>query len=297
MRRSSRRQSVPTGSFASEALTDGERWTREQLDALGEAGFAPSGVLRFLLASLRRSADVRAARPELVRQSRSWMAAGAGLWCALALARVEPYRSQVARGLAWWAVTAVMLEQHLGMVETLDGEPRPLGPADAATLVRAWLVPIAATRPTAIVCALGGASDALDGRLARATAPTRAGRDLEGLVDGCFIAASLVGLRRAGALGRKAAAAEAARVGAGVGYALVSYFGRRSPPRHDLLRAGRLTAAVRLGGLTVAAAGHRQAGTAILAAGTGLGSVQVLLSLRRSTPGATGSRARARART
>ena len=49
--------------------------------------------------------------------------------------------------------------------------------------------------------AAGAISDVLDGVLARRSGPTRAGRDLEGLVDACFGAAALRGaLRRTGDL-------------------------------------------------------------------------------------------------
>jgi hypothetical protein len=79
------------------------------------------------------------------------------------------------RGSAWhW---------HMGMFETEDGLPRPLGHADALTLSRAWLVPAIADDLDPRLLAIAIATDALDGIAARATEPTRAGRDLEGLVD------------------------------------------------------------------------------------------------------------------
>ena len=54
------------------------------------------------------------------------------------------------------------------------------------------------------MCGLAGVTDALDGALARCAEPTRAGRDLEGLVDASFALAALRGLTRAGRLGRAA---------------------------------------------------------------------------------------------
>ena len=104
--------------------------------------------------------------------------------------------------LTWWAATALMLDWHLGMFETEDGRPRNLGAADALTLARAWLVPVALDTPTPLVCVAAAATDALDGPAARRAGPTRAGRDLEGLVDACFTAAALRGARRHGWLGR-----------------------------------------------------------------------------------------------
>ena len=62
---------------------------------------------------------------------------------------------------------ALMVDWHLGMVETEAGQPRPLGPADAATLTRAWLVPLAAARLDARRAA-GGLRLRRRGRQARA---------------------------------------------------------------------------------------------------------------------------------
>lgn len=241
-----------------EALTEGERWTREELERLLAARFGPRAIAGFLGASLARSAKVRRERPDLARQSRRWLAAGAAAYL--------PFDGR-GRALGWWAATALMLDWHLGMVETPEGEPRPLGPADAATLARAWLVPLAARRPTAAVCAIGGATDVLDGRLARATQPTRAGRDLEGLVDACFVAAALRGLAREGRLPRPILAAEGARLGAGFAYALAARLVRGERPDDDLLRAGRATTVLRIGGLAAAAAGARRTGSALVATG------------------------------
>ena len=121
---------------------------------------------------------------------------------------------------------AVMLDWHLGMFETEDGRPRNLGAADALTLARAWLVPVALDAPTPLVCLAAAATDALDGPAARRAGPTRAGRDLEGLVDACFAAAALRGARRRGWLGRAPVAGELARIGAGFAYAVGVWFGR-----------------------------------------------------------------------
>ncbi|HEV2819116.1 MAG TPA: CDP-alcohol phosphatidyltransferase family protein [Solirubrobacteraceae bacterium] len=262
------------------ALTSGQRWAAEQLEELRGARFAPGALGAFLVASLRRSAEVRAARPDLARQSRRWMTAGAVAWLALAFARVEPFCSRRRAGLGWWAATALMLDWHLGMLETPRGAPRPLGPADAATLARAWLVPVVATHPTALVCLIAGASDVVDGRLARATAPTRAGRDLEGLVDACFLAAALAGLRRRRALGRGVVIAEGARVTAGIAYAVYEYFGQARAPDEEVLGAGRASTAARLGGLAAAAAGRRRVGGTLLAAGSTAGLAEVAMRMR-----------------
>jgi phosphatidylglycerophosphate synthase len=170
--------------------------------------------------------------------------------------------------LAWWALTCLMLDWHLGMFETDDGRPRPLGPADALTLSRAWLAPAVLESPGPALAAAGFATDVLDGVAARSLGePTRAGRDLEGLADACFAAALLAGLRRRHAIGPAASAAELTRLGAGFSYSLAAYFGRAEPPDRALTLAARPTTVLRAGGLIAAAAGRRRLGTALVAAG------------------------------
>jgi hypothetical protein len=211
-------------------LTEGEAWTREQLATLLAAASARA---RWRGSSPRRrpartpsggAPGPRAPEPAVDGDRR-------GAYALRAAARRGAPR-EAAGAAAWWAATAVMLDWHLGMLETPEGEPRPLRPADACTLARAWLVPVVAARPSPATCALGALSDVADGRLARAAGkPTRAGRDLEGLVDFCFAVAALRGLVRDGRLGRPVVAAEVARTSAGFGYALFAYFGRAERPR------------------------------------------------------------------
>jgi hypothetical protein len=263
--------------------TAGEAWTRDQLERLRARRFRPAAVVAFLVASQRRAHEVRRARPQVARREAAWAAIGFAGWLGLAAAGVEPFRARLRPGLAGWAATVVMLDWHLGMLETPAGHPRNLGPADAATLLRAWLVPAVAHRPSPALCAAGLASDVLDGRLARATAPTRLGRDLEGLVDVAFAAAVLRGSWRRGWLGRRVAVAEAVRLGAGVTYATMSYLGRARPPDAGTLHAARVVTPLRAAGLLLAAAGRRRGAEALLLAGAG-------------TSVALGARATARAR-
>jgi hypothetical protein len=241
-------------------MTEGEEWAREQLELLLRARFTPAAIARFLAASFRRSAQVRRARPALARQAWAWLGLGALPWLAAGRRGV--------RGLAWWAAVALMLDWHLGMMETEEGRPRPLAAADALTLLRAWLVPVAARGPTPAICGLAAVTDALDGPLARRVGPTRAGRDLEGLVDASFGIAALRGARRRGWLGRRAVGAELLRLSAGVAYALLVYFGRARPPDPALVRAARATTPVRVGGLVAAGAGRRRLGEALLIGGS-----------------------------
>ncbi|MGI8802643.1 MAG: hypothetical protein ACR2KV_10805 [Solirubrobacteraceae bacterium] len=258
---------MPVDANTSGPHTAGEVWARGALEALLAGRFTPRASAAFVTASWARSAEVRTARPELAAQSRRWLAAGALLWLTLAAARIAPFRRAAPAGLAWWAATGVMLDWHLGMFETDDGRPRPLGLADALTLGRAWLVPVAFAAPVPPVLLAGAASDVLDGLCARRSEPTRAGRDLEGLVDTCFTVAALAGLRRAGRIGPTPARAEALRQGAGFAYALYAYFARAEPPDRRLVGAARGSTVMRVGGLVVAAGGRRRLGDWLVAAG------------------------------
>jgi len=248
-------------------LTDGERWARSELAELLGRRFSPPAIAGFLLHSQRRAGQVRAARPALGRQAWSWMALGAVIWGGLAAGGAEPFRRRARSGLAWWASCAVMLDWHLGMVETADGHPQPLGVADALTLVRAWLVPVAADSPTPLVCAAAAGTDVLDGRFARRGEPTRIGRDLEGLVDTCFAVAALRAARRKEWVGSGAVRAELARQGAGFAYALWIYFGRAAAPDPLITRAARLTTPLRVGGLIAAGGRRRRLADALIAGG------------------------------
>jgi hypothetical protein len=198
------------------------------------------------------------------------------------VAGVAPFDRRVRAGLGWWAASALMLDWHLGMVETEDGRPRPLGPADALTLLRAWLVPAVLDEPRPVLVAIAGASDVLDGVAARAGEPTRIGRDLEGLADACFAMAALRGARRRGLVGGAATAAELTRLGAGVGYAIAVWFGTAAPPDPALLRAARLTTPVRVGGLVAAGLGRRRLAEALVLGGCAASTAAVGRALARA---------------
>jgi hypothetical protein len=160
-----------------------------------------------------------------------------------------------------------MLDWHIGMLESEDGEPRNLSAADACTLVRVWLAPAAADTPRPWMCVLAFASDGLDGRLARAAVPTRLGRDLEGLADAVFAAAALRGARRRGWLGRGAAGAELARIALGAGYAVLVWFGSTQAPDPRVMHAARVTTPVRAAGLIAAGLGRRRLAGALVITG------------------------------
>jgi len=261
--------------------TAGELWAREQLERLREARFGPCAVARFLADSQRRANAERRARPATARRTRRWIGVGAGAWAALALADREPFRRRAGAFAAWWGLTWLMLDWHIGMAETPDGRPRNLGPADACTLARVWLVPAAADDPAPWLCALAFASDGLDGRLARATEPTRLGRDLEGLADWAFQAAALSGAVRRGRLGRGAGIAELVRLGAGLGYAVCVWFGSASAPDPRVLHAARIATPVRMGGLVAAGLGRRRAADALVCGGAAWSALAIARALLR----------------
>ena len=268
-------------------LTEGERWAREQLQSLRARRFTPAAVAVFLFESWRRSTAKRRERSALARRARHWTVAGTVAWLALAAVGVEPFRGRLRDGLTWWSVTALMLEWHLGMIETEDGRPRNLNAADALTLTRAWLVPVALDSPTPLVCAAAAVTDTLDGPLARRAGPTRAGRDFERLVDACFAAAGLRGALRRGWLPPVVVAAELLRLGAGLGYATAAYFIRARAPRTQVLRAARAATAVRATGLALAGTSHRRTAAAFVAVGS---SVSVALAGASLRPHAVPSR-------
>ena len=262
--------------------TEGERWAEDQLRSLLAARFAPRACARFLLASQRRTNLVRRERPAVARQAWLWIAVGAFVWVGLASAGAQPFARRRRLGLGWWAATGLMLDWHIGMVETEDGQPRPLGPADAATLVRVWLAPVAADGPTPAVCAVALASDGLDGALARRGEPTRIGRDLEGLADACFAVAALRGALRRGWLGGPAAALELARLGIGLGYTLSVYFASARAPDATVVRAARLTTPVRAAGLLAAGLGRRRWADGLVSGGAVWSALAVVRAVRRT---------------
>ena len=160
-----------------------------------------------------------------------------------------------------------MLECHLGMLETADGRPRRLGPADALTLARAWLVPVVADAPRAAPLLVAAVADALDGIAARACAPTRAGKRFDGVVDGAILVAALAAADRHRSLTRATIALELARLTAGAAYATCSYFASAKPPQPSLGRAARAATPLRLAGLVCASLGRRRTGGRLVTLG------------------------------
>jgi phosphatidylglycerophosphate synthase len=258
--------------YSPRPLTEGEQWTAESLAALRRRRYRPGAWRAFVRDSLARSRASRAQRPALARQAAHWGAAGAATWTGtvLVLRRRGAPSPGLAGGLAWWLAVWQMLDWHLGMAEGGDGVPRTrLSPADAVTLARFWLVPAlpAAARAGAALPALvaiGGATDWLDGALARRDGRTRLGRDLDTTADLAFFSCAALTAHRAGRLGPVGAGALGLRHAAGLTLSLVAVFGRA---RRPAIRARPWGGALRLAGLVLCIAGRDRAGTAILVAG------------------------------
>jgi phosphatidylglycerophosphate synthase len=258
--------------YSPRALTEGERWTAIELASLRAQRYRRSAWIAFVSHSLRRSAETRKGRPVLARQAQRWGLLGGGAWILAWLCehRRRGPRQPLASGLVWWFSASQMLDWHLGMAEGGDGIPRPrLGRADAVTMARIWLVPLlpalaVTPRRLAVMIALGGVSDGLDGALARRDGRTRLGRDLDTFADLFFLQSATHAARRAGRLGPRGAVAIATRHGVGVGLAGGAVLARA---RRPAIRARRSGALLRFGGLTLAAAGHERPGTALLILG------------------------------
>jgi phosphatidylglycerophosphate synthase len=237
-------------------LTEGEQWSRDLLDRLRDRRFSPDAWREFVADALERARRTRARRPGLTAQSRRWGAAG--------LAAALPFGPRPA---AWWATWWALVDWHLGMAETPAGEPRPLRAQDTLTLARLWVAPIVRHHPHPALLAAALATDVADGALARRAGPTRLGRDLDSTADTLLIDQALRGLIDAGKLPPSLLKLERARLALATAVVLTSYFARSEPT--PPMSARRPAAALAGAGLLLAATGHRAAGTAALAAGSG----------------------------
>jgi phosphatidylglycerophosphate synthase len=261
--------------FSPRPLTSGERWTARELEALRGRRYAPRAWLAFVSHSLERARETARARPALARQSRRWGLYGAAGWLASCKTAKLTGRTGIELrplpGLAWWLAVWQMLHWHLGEAEGGNGVPRDrLGRANAVTLTRFWLVPILyGTRRTsvglAVVIAAGGLTDALDGHLARRDGRTRLGRDLDTFADLVFVCTATFAAYRGERVSPLAASALAVRYSLGLAIATTAVF---KHARRPAIRARPSGAALRFGGLALATAGARRAGSALLLAGS-----------------------------
>jgi phosphatidylglycerophosphate synthase len=253
--------SGPGGSFGESgrdrtSLTEGELWARELLDRLRAERFTPGAWQHFFADAFARARHIRARRPEVVRQSRRWGAAG--------LAASAPLGP---RAVAWWALWWAMIDWHLGMLESPEGRPRPLRAQDALTLARLWAAPLVRRRPEPALVAAGMATDLLDGVLARRTGPTRLGRDFDSTADTAFLDAALRGAVERHGLDPGLLALERARLVLGAAVTFRSYFGSSAPaPR---MGHRELAAVLAAAGAILAVAGRPRAAEPLLGAAIG----------------------------
>jgi phosphatidylglycerophosphate synthase len=258
--------------YSPRPLTDGERWTARELALLRRRGYRPRAWAAFVRSSLERSDASRRERPRVARQARAWGAAGGLAWIAAwrSTRNAEQIQLRLIPGLVWWLSVWQMLDWHLGMAEGGDGRPRDrLAAADAVTLTRFWLVPVAfgtSRSPTALpaVIVVAGVSDWLDGALARLQGRTRLGRDLDTTADLAFFSSAAIAMRSADRITPLGFAALTARQSIGLALALGAVFARA---RRPAIRARPWGAALRVSGLALSAAGHDRSGTALLLTG------------------------------
>lgn len=245
-------------------MTNGERWAADELGKLRAAHFAPPAWVRFMRESFRQAKQTRRARAALTRQARIWSTVGLG--CAAAAPALASRRNLPAprsrHAEAWWLLVCAMLDWHLGMVEGAAGEPRErLSLADALTLHRLWLIPFIEAQSDherrcppifSGLVAWAGATDILDGAVARRVGPTRLGRDLDKAADTILISTAAHTAHRAGWLPPFAAGLVHLRSTLPVAYVAASYFATGQRPIVDSLGAGRRLAPFLLGGLAIA---------------------------------------------
>jgi phosphatidylglycerophosphate synthase len=239
-----------------EGLTEGERWSRELLDRLRADRFTAPAWRRFFDDAFTRARETRARRPELVRQSRGWGAAG--------LAAALPFGRRTA---AWWAVWWAMIDWHLGMVETADGRERGLTAADSLTLARLWAAPVVRRNPEPWLVAAGLVTDVLDGALARRAGPTRLGRDFDATADTLFLGAAMRGAAERHGLDPRLFDLERARLLVGTAVTFGSYFGGSEPAPTQQNRG--LAAVLAATGALLAVTGRTRAAEPLIGAAIG----------------------------
>jgi phosphatidylglycerophosphate synthase len=220
-------------------VTAGERWARELIAELRAARFTPRAWQRFLARSFERADDRRRERAREHRQTLALGALGLGAWSAVALVG-KPWLA--AAGAAWWAMTILMLDWHLGMLERRDGTPLgSIGTANLLSLARIGAVPVLpALAPRLLAAALvaAAAADVLDGLLARRRDKvSRLGFWLDGIADTLVLSAVAVLAAANGDLPAWAASLVVVRFAVPAAVMTVSYFLALNPQPASLRRA------------------------------------------------------------
>lgn len=160
--------------------------TRELLGSLHAEGHGRRAWIHFLSRSLAQAREDRGAHPRAHRQTLALGAAGLAAWTAVA-ATGRPALG--AAGATWWLLVVLMAEWHLGLLGPRDG----LGVPNTLSLLRGGTPPaLLALGASAgnVVLAAAGATDVLDGVLARRGHETRLGFWLDPAVDGFVLTAA-----------------------------------------------------------------------------------------------------------
>lgn len=244
-------------------MLESERWARELLAELRAARFTPRAWLRFLAQSFERSVERRRERGREHRQTLALAGVGLVVWTTVGLA--GPVQLAVI-GAAWWVITMLMLDWHLGMLERPDGRALGrLGAPNVLSLARIGVVPaLPVLGPDALALALvlAGVTNALDGWLARSRDEvTRLGFWLDGVADALFLGTAAIVLPLPG----WAAALVLVRFALPALALVVSYFWLLEPPPAKLVRA-RIPGIALWAGLALATL-NLPAASALVAAG------------------------------
>lgn len=275
-------------------MTDGERWAREVLAELREARYAPRAWGRFLARSFAFAAERRRERPQEHRTTMALGTAGLAAWLVVGLAG-RPLLALA--GALWWALATLMLDWHLGMLEHPDGTRHDgLGAANVLSFLRAGTPPalfaLLASPAGAVLLAAAGASDVVDGWLARRHGETRLGRWLDGSVDGLVLGAAALGALHAGRAPTWLVALVLVRYGLPWLVVATVYFARAAAPDRGGIVSGRIPGLVLFAGLALLAL-DAPGGTPLTALGASAGLVTLAASVARTL--ARGRAAAARA--
>jgi cardiolipin synthase (CMP-forming) len=234
-------------------VTEGEAWAREILSELRAANYRPRAWMRFFVRSFDRAEKTRRQRRREHRQTLLVGTVGFAAWAAAGAFR--PWLALV--GALWWLLVLAMVDWHLGMLEDESGEPlRRLGLANLLSLVRAAVVPLLPLAAPALLAAIvipAGATDAIDGSLARARGEeTRLGAWLDRGADALLLSTAAVGAARHDLLPWWTAALVLARYTLQALGVALAYFVRVQSPRHVSV-VGRVPGLVLFAGVALAA--------------------------------------------
>ena len=251
-------------------MTAGEAWARDLLEELRAHRYSPRAWARFLARAFARARATRAERPREHFQTLLAGAAGLAVWASVA--GFHPWLALA--GAAWWLFVMAMVDWHLGMLEDESGRPLPrLGLPNLLSLARAAVVPLLPVAAPALLAGLvipAGATDAIDGRLARARGEqTRLGAWLDGGTDALVLSAAAVGAARHDLLPWWAAALVLGRHGLQALIVALAYFVRAQSPRRAASVSARAPGLVLFAGLSLATLRLPLAGSLVSAGALG----------------------------